>query len=200
MRNETSFHGGLFESMQSLKKQVWEEALKSRSLPFAYQIVIHPELAQLFGDEHGPLYVTFHETIDRNGQNVEDEITMTASIHTNPENWLSYSKEEYKQKKEQLLQVVLAEIENAIPVKEHLHYAEAGTPLTYKKFIGKAEVGGFPLTVKNAILKPKSIRSSLPNLYIVGEQAFPGPGTLSAALSGYFAARAIMKESGHERH
>lgn len=195
---QNEFSWGAFRVDAIVKKQLLEKELKSRPLPFAYQIAIPPKLARLFGDEHGPLYVTFHETIDRNGREVGDEITMTASIHTNPENWLSYSREEYKQKKEQLLQVVLAEIEKVISVKEHLLYAEAGTPLTYEKFVGKAEVGGFPLTVQNAILKPKSIRSSLPNLYIVGEQAFPGPGTLSSALSGYFAARAIMKETRQE--
>jgi phytoene dehydrogenase-like protein len=89
---------------------------------------------------------------------------------------------------------ILAEIGKVIPVKENLLFAEAGTPLTYKRYIGKKAVGGFPLTVRNAITKPKSVRSSLPQLYIAGEQNFPGPGTLSSALSGYYAARSIMKD------
>jgi phytoene dehydrogenase-like protein len=86
---------------------------------------------------------------------------------------------------------ILAEIGKVIPVKENLLFAEAGTPLTYERYIGKRAVGGFPLTVRNAITKPKSVRSSPPQLYIVGEQVFPGPGTLSSALSGYYAARSI---------
>jgi C-3',4' desaturase CrtD len=184
---------GAFRLDAIVHKQVWKQSLQSRPLPFSFQIVPSPIHGQLFGDEHGPVYVTFHETMDGRGQLVEEEMTMTASIHTDPKKWLAYSKQEYKEKKAEVLAAILLEIEKVIPVNKHLLYAEAGTPVTYQKFIGKTGVGGFPLTVKNAMIKPKSIRTKLPNFYIAGEQAFPGPGTLSSALSGYFTARAIIK-------
>jgi len=118
---------------------------------------------------------------------------MTISIHTDYKIWLSLSKEEYRDLKNQLNNELIHVVDQIIPIKDKILFAEAGTPLTYKKFIGKAEVGGFPLTVENAIMKPKSVRTSLPHFFIVGEQVFPGPGTLSSALNGYYAARAIIK-------
>ncbi len=87
---------------------------------------------------------------------------------------------------------MLEEIQRVFPIQDYILLSEAGTPLTNEKYIRKTEVGGFPMTVRNAILKPKSVRSSLANFYIAGEQSFPGPGTLSSALSGYHTARAML--------
>lgn len=179
---------------------VWKETLNGRALPFAYQIVPDPKNAALFGDEYGPVYVTFHRSMDATGQPIAGEMMMTASVHTPPEAWTFASKEAYRAKKEQVAQAMLDEIDNVIPVKQHLLRLDAGTPSTYQTYIGKSEVGGFPLTVANAITKPRGVRGLAPQLYVTGEQVFPGPGTLSAALSGYYAARAIMHEHPHARY
>lgn len=165
-----------------------------QSLPFAYQIMLEEEAASSLSNEHDPLYVTFHQAYDGNGEKVKKELLMTASIHTKAASWSSLTKEQYEQKKEAVANHLLAVIEKTIPIKENIISYQIGTPLTYKKFIGKAEVGGAPLTVKNAILKPKGIRTKYKNYYQVGEQIFPGPGTLSSALSGYNVARAIKNE------
>jgi phytoene dehydrogenase-like protein len=161
-----------------------------RNLPFAYQIMPQGEQEEF----HGPIYATLQESRDSSGLTIEDEMILTISVHTDSDIWASFGKEEYRQRKEQLAGRLLEEVDKAFPIKARLQKAEAGTPLTYQKFVGKTEVGGFPLTVRNSILKPKSFRSSLPGFYLAGEQVFPGPGTLSAALSGRNAARAIIKE------
>ncbi|WP_313247811.1 hypothetical protein [Sporosarcina ureae] len=140
-----------------------------------------------------PVYVTFQPAYDRCNEGIENAIMMTCSIHTDAELWERLSKEEYKEKKEVLAQVMFAETKKVLPVEDYVLYSEVGSPKTYKRYIGKSKVGGFPLTVRNAILKPKSVRSSFSQLYIVGEQSFPGPGTLSSALSGSHVARAVMK-------
>lgn len=185
------FSWGAFRIDALVHEGLWREGLGARKLPFSYQVVPHPDLAEFFTDVHGPIYVTFNHSLDKRGSIVKGEITMTCSIHTDLKQWLSLSKEGYKLKKDQLAKTIFSEIEKEISFKAHLLYAESGTPLTYQKFIGKGEVGGFPLTVKNSILKPHGIRSSLPHMYIAGEQTFPGPGTLSSMLSGFFSARAI---------
>jgi len=187
------FSWGAFRVDALLSEKVRKGPLNGVNLPFAYQIVPNLDFPTLKRYTHGPVYVTFHNTQDLKGNPIEGEVTMTVSLHTNVDVWSTYSKDEYKQIKAQLSNEILSEIDRIIPIKENLLFAEAGTPLTYKRYIGKVAVGGFPLTVKNAIIKPKSVRSSLPQLYIVGEQVFPGPGTLSSALSGYYAARNIMK-------
>ncbi|WP_431027061.1 FAD-dependent oxidoreductase [Lysinibacillus sp. LZ02] len=186
-----TFSWGAFRVDALLNDAFWHQELNARQLPFALQIVPSKEHAVLFSDGHGPVYVTFQPAYNQHNERIDGEIMMTCSIHANVEQWGQYSKEEYKVKKQQLTEAILSEIQKVVNIEDYLIYAEAGTPLTYKKFIGKSGVGGFPLTVRNAVVKPRSVRSSLPQLYIVGEQSFPGPGTLSSALSGYYAARAI---------
>lgn len=183
---QKQFSWGAFRIDALLNDQFWNKELQKRKLPFALQIAPDKER-----DINGPVYVTFQPSMNRNNEIVDGEITMSCSIHVHLENWSLYSKGEYEMKKQQLTDAIFSEIQKVVNVKGYLLYAEAGTPLTYEKFIGKSDVGGFPLTVRNTILKPNSTRSALPQLYIVGEQVFPGPGTLSSALSGYYAARSI---------
>ena len=187
------FAWGAFRIDALLSNTFWQQELEGKPLPFAIQIVPDKDQTVLHSDGHGPVYVTFQPAYDRRNERVENEIMMTCSIHTDAELWERLSKEEYKEKKDIVAQAMLAEIQKVLPVEDYVLYSEAGSPETYKKYIGKSEVGGFPLTVKNAIWKPKSVRSSLPQLYIAGEQSFPGPGTLSSALSGSHVARAVMK-------
>ncbi|QWC23631.1 FAD-dependent oxidoreductase [Bacillus haikouensis] len=186
------FSWGAFRVDAILSSEGLSGKLKEKTLPFAYQIVPSLDSHTLRANTHGPVYVTFNHSVDRKGERVEGEVMMTVSLHTELESWSEYPEDEYKRIKEQVTEEILAEIGKVIPVKENLLFAEAGTPLTYERYIGKRAVGGFPLTVRNAITKPKSVRSSLPQLYIAGEQVFPGPGTLSSALSGYYAARSVM--------
>ncbi|RDI37996.1 phytoene desaturase family protein [Falsibacillus pallidus] len=192
--SEDEFSWGAFRVDAILSEEGLRESLKEMKWPFAYQIVPSLDSPSLRANTHGPVYVTFNHSVDRKGEWVEGEVMMTVSLHTNLEKWSKYTEDEYKRIKEQVTEEILTEIGKVIPVKENLLFAEAGTPLTYERYIGKRAVGGYPLTVRNAITKPKSVRSSLPQLYIVGEQVFPGPGTLSSALSGYYAARSIMKD------
>ncbi|MGM0844923.1 MAG: phytoene desaturase family protein [Bacillota bacterium] len=193
---EDEFSWGAFRVDAVLSQEVLRGPLNGVNLPFSYQIVPAFDFSSFVKNTHGPVYVTLHNTQDMKGNSVNEEVTMTVSLHTDPDVWSTFSKEKYREVKERLTEEILSEIEKVIPVREHLIFAEAGTPLTYKRYIGKTAVGGFPLTVKNAITKPKSVRSSLPQFYIAGEQVFPGPGTLSSALSGYYAARSIMRERG----
>lgn len=185
---------GAFRVDTILTNQVMHKLPGDIKLPFAYQIVPDPTCTELSKKFQGPVYVTFQRSINANGQTVDNEVVMTATVHTRYHDWLTNTEEVYRQRKNNLEQAILSQIERFIPIKEHFIYKASGTPLTYKNYIGKAEVGGFPLTVIAAIVKPRSARSSLPHLYIAGEQVFPGPGTLSSSLSGYYAARTIMRE------
>lgn len=193
--DDGGFSWGAFRLDAIVSDEIKQELPKDSKLPFAYQIVPNSTQSTLLNRAHGPVYVTFHNAKDKDGEPIDKEVAMTISVHTDLSVWNTYSKEDYKLNKEQLVGEILNEVEQVIPVKEKLKYLEAGSPLTYEKFIGKSGVGGFPLNVKNAIIKPRGMRSKLPQFYIVGEHVFPGPGTLSSSLSGYFAARAIMKEN-----
>jgi phytoene dehydrogenase-like protein len=189
-----AFAWGAFRIDALLNDAFWQQELGGRPLPFALQIVFGKEssILNLYG--HGPIYVTFQPAYDKNNERVEGEVMMTCSIHADAAQWEQLSKDDYKEVKQELTEALFLEIQNVLPVEGYLLYSEAGTPKTYRTYIGKTEVGGFPLTVRNAITRPKSVQSKLPQLYIAGEQAFPGPGTLSSALSGAHIARAILKK------
>ena len=188
------FAWGAFRIDALLNKTFWQKELGGRQLPFAIQIVFGKERKVLTSHGHGPVYVTFQPAYDKKNERIEDEVLMTCSIHADAKQWEQMSKEQYKEIKQELTDEMFAEIQKVINVEDYLFYTESGTPETYKTYIGKSEVGGFPLTVKNAIIRPKSVQSSLPQLYIAGEQSFPGPGTLSSALSGSHIARAVVKK------
>ncbi len=204
----TSTDGSAFqlhaESDESLAEQwgafrvdaILEDLRIEKDLPFAWQIVPNPEHSQLFGDEFGPVYFTMHESRDVNGNVVAGEGMLTASVHTSLEQWRGLDKAAYLQRKQAFTDAILVELARALPhAQERLQTLYSGSPMTYDKYIGKFSVGGRPLTVKNAILSPKGCRTAIDSLFLAGEQVFPGPGTLSCALSGFYAARAIMKRS-----
>ncbi|GEM_PF-3989444 len=161
-------------------------------LPSSLALDIYRRGSYFVEGGHGPVYVTFLPSVDAHNEPVAGEVMMTCSIHTETDGWERRPKETYQAKKQALTDAMLAVINDVLPIRRYVQRTDAGTPATYERYIGKTAVGGFPLTVRNAILRPKSVRSPLPDFYLAGEQSFPGPGTLSSALSGYHAARAIL--------
>lgn len=167
-------------------------------LPFAFQVLPDAATAQLLGDEHGPVYATFHEALDGAGQPIAGEVLLTVSVHTEAAGWDTLDREAYKARKAQMQDAMLGTLRARVcpTLDAHIRTIDAGTPRTYKKYVNKLQVGGAPLTVRNALLRPKSLYSKKQNYYYAGENVFPGPGTLSSALSGYFAARALLRDFG----
>lgn len=179
--------------------------LTKLQFPFAFQMIPSRTHAHLFGDLQGPVYMTLHRncsvgntpTLSQSqATEIDGFITMTVSVHTPAASWINLSSDIYSQRKQAVTEAILLECEKVLPcIRKHLVVCHTGTPATYHKYIGKSEVGGFPLTNQQAILKPRGSRTSMAHLYEAGEHVFPGPGTLSAALSGYFAARTLQSRS-----
>ncbi|MCI3924700.1 NAD(P)-binding protein [Paenibacillus sp. TRM 82003] len=190
---------GAFRLDLVVKQETVRGLLQGRELPFAYQLKLNDSLADRFGGAHGPVYITFNEAWDAEGRKVDGERMVTVSVHTKLQPWLEGDREAYREQKEQVMEDLLRCIEEALAVRlrDGWFIGEAGTPRTYRRYIGKAEVGGKPLTVRNAILGAAGARTNLPGVYNAGEQVFPGPGTLSSFLSGYYAARTICRK--HKR-
>jgi len=168
------------------------------ALPFAYQIVPTREHAALFEDVHGAVYVTVHPPapFGRELALSPAGYPVTVSVHTQANTWMALEKTAYDARKQQVRRALLAECERVLPeAATRLSACFIGTPRTYLTYIGKETVGGGALTVARAIRRPSGYRTPALNYYRAGEETFPGPGTLSAALSGYYAARGLLADA-----
>ncbi|MDI9259598.1 phytoene desaturase family protein [Alicyclobacillus sendaiensis] len=173
--------------------------------PFAVQLADDTAMDASRGEPCGPLYVTFHPAQPALGVQAAEggaEATLvTISAHTDACAWLALSKSAYRERKQQVLHKVLERLDAYLPrFAEHLMSYSMGTPVTYARYLNKAWVGGIPLTVAHAIRRPRGPRTAWPHWYLAGDTVFPGPGMLSAALSGFFAARAIDPRVGQSTY
>ncbi len=113
--------------------------------------------------------------------------TITISTHTNVNNWLKLSKEEYTKRKETATQFILDEFEESFPEfrDSEKAYILAGTPETFEFFTKryKGFVGGIPHSIKKSILKMPPNTTPFKDLFMVGDTVFPGQGTPAVVLS-----------------
>lgn len=173
--------------------------------PFAIQIADDAGLDAPDERPCGPLYITFHPGEAAEGDSGapagDHAIRITVSAHTRPHDWLNLPKAMYHERKQRYLQDMFERIDRRLPhFSEHMVTCSMGTPLTYARYLNKAWVGGVPLTVANAISQPRGPKTSWPRWYLAGDTVFPGPGMLSAALSGFFAARSIDPRIGQRAY
>ncbi len=153
--------------------------------PFAFQIATDAEIGELLHDPHGAVYVTIHPTDS-------DQQVISVSVHTPASDWLYLMPKDYQLKKEVATIAMINRVERILPgFQQHAVVMRTGTPATYQKYLLKQAVGGTPLTVYHSIFHPTRVKTRLPGWFIAGDSAFPGPGVMSAAISGFYAARAI---------
>lgn len=167
------------------------------SCPFAFQVVPSRSNAACFSDPDGALYVTVHpNALAADGTVIDGLCMVTASVHTAVARWTYLSGAAYNERKHDVTQAMWDELDRVLPgVRQYAIVTHVGTPATYQRYLGKPWVGGQPMTVDQQILFGKpGYRTNHPRIYAVGENVFPGPGTFSTALSGYYAARAILNE------
>lgn len=102
--------------------------------------------------------------------------------------WENLSKDNYKKKKEEVSQAMIARLEKLVPgIKENIEYYELGTAKTVERYTlnpGGATYG-FAQTLQQA--GDKRFGQSMPvkNLHIASAWGFPGGGFTGAILSGY---------------
>ena len=114
------------------------------------------------------------------------------------ERWGGGDPVKYRHIKEEFSQKILQQLEGKlIPgLRNHLLFYEAATPLTLERYTGN-EMGAMyglastPKQVGN--LRPPH-QTSIPGLYQVGHYTRPSHGIVGASLSGFIAARIILKK------
>jgi len=102
--------------------------------------------------------------------------------------WENLSKEEYKQKKEKVSQVMMNRLEKLVPgIRQHIEYYEMGTAKTVERYTlnpGGA-VYGFAQTPKQAGDNRFGQKLPIKNLHIASAWGFPGGGFTGAIISGF---------------
>ncbi len=103
------------------------------------------------------------------------------------ENWQGLSKDEYRARKHELVQVLLEQAELRLPgLLQHIEVVEAGSPNTMTKYTGSflGSINGFEQSVEQAgLLRRFPMRYPVKGLYQVGAWTFPGGGYVGAMLS-----------------
>lgn len=111
--------------------------------------------------------------------------------------WKSLSKEEYKQVKAELVQVIEERILTEYPeLTGHIELLDCWTPLTYERYCN-AYHGAYMSFITKPGVKPFRVKGEikgLHNLYIAGQWIMAPGGLPIAAISGKFAVQRILKQ------
>ncbi|MCF2909102.1 NAD(P)/FAD-dependent oxidoreductase [Pseudoalteromonas sp. DL2-H2.2] len=102
--------------------------------------------------------------------------------------WHSLSKMEYREKKQQLTQMLIDKAAEQIPnLKDHIVVCEAGSPRTMTKFTNNpgGSIYGFEQNLKQSgLFRRFPQKYPIKGLYQVGAYTFPGAGFIGTMLSG----------------
>ncbi len=124
-------------------------------------------------------------------------------VHAFTPSWMTYwqglSPTEYEQRKENDAAQLIARLERIFPnLSAHLDYQEVGTPRTHRRFLGRVNgtYGPIPRRRLPGLLPMPFNRTSIPNLYCVGDSTFPGQGLNAVAFSGFACGHLVATSLG----
>lgn len=112
-------------------------------------------------------------------------------------NWPTYKSDEYKVKKEEVTNEILALVYKYFPqVKGHIKVLELGTPHTMKRYTNNSEgaVYGWEQNIKQGGFNRLSNKSDFSNVFLAGAWSNPGGGFEGAITGGILTANRILKE------
>jgi phytoene dehydrogenase-like protein len=103
--------------------------------------------------------------------------TVTISTHTHTSEWFGLEREEYKKKKKELQDFILAHFQAHFSITE-TKFISSGTPKTFEKYTLRkdGQVGGLPFLHGMNPWKILGHRTASENVYRVGDTTFPGQG------------------------
>ena len=116
------------------------------------------------------------------------------STHCDLESWKGLSEMEYQQKKKEIAAVLLKNARKIYPtLADNPIIFEVGTPKSYQTYTHRngGAVGGFKQTIINSNLKSIPQNIGLDNFYLVGDNTWPGLGTVAGIVSSRIVADEI---------
>lgn len=103
------------------------------------------------------------------------------------DDWQALSKPEYKQRKQELTEILLDKAEKVMPgLRKHIEVCEAGSPRTLTKFTANPHgaIYGFEQSIhQSGLFRRFRQKYPIPGLYQVGAWTFPGAGFIGTLLS-----------------
>jgi len=159
--------------------------------PLHHQVVVQAPLA-----EGNTVFLSLSPAWDQNRAPAGHR-ALTLSTHTNLSHWWQLFEQDrpaYEARKASYAQQMLRAAETALPgLQEAAALILPGTPVTFQRFTRRAWgwVGGFPQT---SLFRAWGPRLG-PNLWMVGDNIFPGQSTAAVALGGLRVARSMLAES-----
>jgi len=161
-----------------------------------------------------------HHVLLENWQNIEDSHgTIFVSIPTllDPElappgchivhafspswikDWAGLNETEYEAKKQLEAEKIINRLETVLPgLSQNLDYKEVGTPRTHRRFLGRVDgtYGAVPRFKLPGLLTMPFNRTSIADLFCVGDSTFPGQGLNAVAFSGFACAHLVANSLG----
>ncbi len=112
-------------------------------------------------------------------------------------NWPEYKTEEYKERKKEISDILIAKAEKVFPnIKEHIKVMELGTPHTMKRYTNNSEgaVYGWAQNDTQGGFDRLAFKTCLKNTYLAGAWTHPGGGFEGAITSGVICAEKVLRE------
>ena len=109
---------------------------------------------------------------------------------------------DWQNKKEEVARRIIKQAEKAIPnLSTHIIYQDISTPLTLEKHTlnTKGAMYGLQVTPEQFGINRISQKTPIKGLYLVGHYTRPAHGVPGVAMSGQFAAQAILASLGSKK-
>lgn len=149
--------------------------------------------------EQGTIFVSIPTLLDRSlapsGYHIIHTFTPSSMDY-----WQGLTPKQYEFKKEEAAGRLIERLEKIFPgLDAGLDYMEIGTPRTHRRFLGRINgtYGPIPARRLLGLLSMPFNRTSIKNLYCVGDSTFPGQGLNAVAFSGFSCAHRIAVDLGY---
>ncbi|QSZ42136.1 NAD(P)-binding protein [Sulfurimonas aquatica] len=120
------------------------------------------------------LFVSFSDASD-NSIVAEGYYSLTISLHTDVRFW--QNKESYKAQKKVLQDILMQTVLTSLDIEEdEIVHSFCATPLTFKRYINRTQLGGNAITMKNFLPFLPSNDSPIKGVYNVGDSVYAAQG------------------------
>ena len=153
---------------------------------------------QRMEDEQGTIFVSIPTLLDPDLAPPNRHIIHTFTPSSMSQ-WEGLSSSDYKAKKDRDAKALIQRLEALWPgLSDRIELMEVGTPRTHRKFLGRinGSYGPIPRNRPLGLLGVPFNRTSVPNLYCVGDSTFPGQGLNAVAFSGFACAHRVAVDLG----